>query len=129
MSPEHGGPLLHGHADLLLADGHHALSQPGIVLAQQRDRHEEVVDVVEDQGAVRGICVLGLEEGHRVLAPVSHRVEMMRGVVSVIEAVTVALVNSQLPVLEAAKGGRGFQEVKEMVKSRTGTSSKVMLDR
>lgn len=64
-----------------------------------------------------------------MLAPVSHRVEMMRGVVSVIEAVTVALVNSQLPVLEAAKGGRGFQEVKEMVKSRTGTSSKVMLDR
>lgn len=108
MPPEHGCPLLHSHADLLLADGYHALGQPGIVLAQQRDRHEEVVDVVEDQGAVRGICVLRLEEGHRVLSPVSHGVEMMRGVVPVIEAVAVALVDSQLPVLEAAKDEERF---------------------
>lgn len=128
VPPEHHGALLHGHADLLLADGHHALGQPGIVLAEQRDRHEEVVDVVEDQGAVRGVRVLGLEEGHGVLAPVPHGVEMMRGVVPVVEAVTVALMDSQSPALEAAKGARRALR-RKLGKAHTGTSSKVMLDR
>lgn len=48
VPPKHRRALIHRHADLLFANGHHALSQPSIVLPQQRDRHKEVIDVVED---------------------------------------------------------------------------------
>lgn len=88
---QHLSPLLHGHPDLRLADGHHAPGQLHVVLAQQRDRHHEVVDIVEDEGAVGGVRVLGFEEGDGVLAPVPQRVEVVRGVVAVVEAVAIAL--------------------------------------
>lgn len=91
MPLEHGDALVHRHADLPLADGDHALGEVLVVLGQELDCHHEVVDVVKDQGVVGGVGVLGLEESHRVVTPVAERVEMMRRVVAVVEAVTVAL--------------------------------------
>lgn len=95
MSLEHGDPLIHRHPDLPLANGDHAFGEMRVVLAQERKCHHEVVDVVEDQGIIGGVGVFGLEECHWVLAPVAERVQMVRGVVSVIEAVTIALVEGQ----------------------------------
>lgn len=91
MPLEHFDSLLHRHADLCLPNGNHALGKVRIVLGKQLDRHHQVVDVVKDQCPIRGIGVLGLEKGSRVVAPMSHRVQVVRGVVTVIEAVAVAL--------------------------------------
>ena len=46
---------------------------------------------MEDNGVLFGVCVLGLLEMHGVLAPVATGVEMVRGVVAIVVALTVAL--------------------------------------
>jgi hypothetical protein len=46
---------------------------------------------VEDEGVLRGVVVAGLEESDGVVAPVAERVEVVRGVVAVVEAVAVGL--------------------------------------
>ena len=46
---------------------------------------------MEDNGVLFGVSVLGLLEMHGVLAPVATGVEMVRGVVAIVVALTVAL--------------------------------------
>ena len=46
---------------------------------------------MEDDGVLFGVRVLGLLEMHGVLAPVATGVEMVRGVVAIVVALTVAL--------------------------------------
>ena len=91
MSLQHGDPLVHGHGDLVGAYRHEAAREALVVLHQEADGDHEVVDVVEDQGALLGVGVLLLEEGLGVVAPVAEGVEVVRGVVPVVEAVAVAL--------------------------------------
>lgn len=111
MPLEHLDTLFHGHPDLPLPDGDQALREVRIVLGDELERHHEVVDVVEHQGLVAGIGMLPLEKGHGVLAPVPQRVEVVGRVVTVVEAVTIALVRGppagQSCVHERAKRGKG----------------------
>lgn len=75
----------------MVADGYQALGDVLVVLSQEVDREEEVVDVVEYDCVFVGVLLFLREEGDGVIAPVAERVEMMRGVVAIIVAVSVAL--------------------------------------
>lgn len=60
-----------------------------IILPHQPIRNLQVIDVMEDEGAAVGVDFLVLEEVQRVVAPVAAGVQVMGGVVAVIEAVAV----------------------------------------
>lgn len=63
-----------------------------VILFQQRDRHHDVVDVVEHERFLRTILRLRFRECHRVIAPMAPGVQVMGGVVAIVEAVSVGLV-------------------------------------
>lgn len=75
----------------MVADRDQALGDVLVVLSQEVDCKEEVVDVVEDDCVFVGILLFLREEGDGVIAPVAERVEVVRGVVAIIVAVSVAL--------------------------------------
>lgn len=62
-----------------------------VVLAQQTESEHVVVDVVEYQSTTIAICLFRLEEVQRLVTPVATWVEMMGGVVAVVEAEAIAL--------------------------------------
>lgn len=80
----------------LVTHGHQALCNMFIVLPQKVDREEEVVNVVEHYCVFVGVLLLLGEERDRVLAPVAKRVEVVRGMVTIVVAVSVTLSNRQL---------------------------------
>lgn len=89
---QHRRALLQGHGHLLGADGNKASRQRVVVLEDdQAHRDHDVVNVVEDEGALGSVVGAGLQKGSRVVAPVAERVQVVRGVVAVVEAVAVAL--------------------------------------
>ena len=90
LSPQHIGELLLRHSDLI-AHGHEAVGEVQVVLLHQFESHHQVVDVVEDEGAAVAVGGFGLEEVHGLVAPVAARVEVVAGVVAVVEAEAVAL--------------------------------------
>ncbi|TKW51113.1 hypothetical protein CTA1_12224 [Colletotrichum tanaceti] len=77
VPPQHRRPLLDGHPDLL-AHRHETPRQVHVVLAQQPDRHHEVVNVVEDERLLADVRLLLLEERRGMVAPVPARVEVVR---------------------------------------------------
>lgn len=79
------------HADLV-AHRHETPRQVVVVLAHQSHCDHDVVDVAEHEGMLGRIPVLLPQEGHRVVAPVAARVQMVRGVIAVIVAEAVALI-------------------------------------
>lgn len=62
-----------------------------VVLAQQRDRHHNIVDILEDERAAVAVLLLGFDKGDGVVTPMAAWVEVVRCVVTVIEAVAVGL--------------------------------------
>lgn len=62
-----------------------------VVFYEKSEGDFEVVDVVKDEGVLRAVGELVREEVHGVLAPVATWVEVVRGVVPVVETVSVAL--------------------------------------
>lgn len=78
------------HPDLR-AHRHQTAREVVKVLSDAPVRDHQVVDVGEGQRAFSLVARLGLEEGGRVGFPVAPRVEVVRGVVAVVEAVAVAL--------------------------------------
>lgn len=78
------------HADLV-AHRHQTPRQVVVVLAHQSHRDHDVVDVAEHEGMLGCIPVLLPQEGEGVVAPVTARVQVVRGVVAVIVAEAVAL--------------------------------------
>lgn len=62
-----------------------------IVLHQEPDSDHEVVDVVEDQCTLLGVCLLLMEECLRVVPPVAQGVEVVGRMIPIVEAVSVAL--------------------------------------
>ena len=90
LSPQHIGELLLRHSDLI-AHGHEAVGEVQVVLLHQFESHHQVVDVVEDEGAAVAVGGFGLEEVHGLVAPVAARVEVVAGVVAVVETEAVAL--------------------------------------
>ena len=91
MAAEHGGALGGGHGDLGGAEGHEAAGEVVVVAEQQAHREHQVVDVVEDQRLLPPVRPLVLHEVHRVLPPVPPRVQVVRHVIPVVVAVSVAL--------------------------------------
>ena len=57
--------------------------------------HHQIIDVVKHQRPARAIRFFRLQEMHRLLAPVAERVEVVGGVVAVVEAEAVALYSHQ----------------------------------
>lgn len=117
LGPQHVRQLLLGHPQLL-PYRHQTPRQFHIVFSQQRDRHHQVVNVVEDEGRASGVLRLGLEESAWVIAPMAQRIQVVRGMVAVIEAVAVALTDSKL-ALESTIG-KGSENREERIKSRRG---------
>lgn len=66
------------------------LSESHIILCQKSVRDLKVVDVVKDQGTFFGIAFFSFEEGIGVVAPMTAWVEMVRGMVAVVEAESIA---------------------------------------
>lgn len=65
-----------------------------IVLPDEPVGDHEIVDIAEDQRMLAGVAIFLLEKRHRVLAPVTAGVEMVRGVVAIIEAEAITLLLS-----------------------------------
>jgi hypothetical protein len=83
------------HTPLLLADGNQTFCEMIIVLAHETVGYLKVVDVSKDECSASDIGILALDEGERLVAPVAEGVQMMRGVVAVVEAETIGLVKGQ----------------------------------
>ena len=62
-----------------------------VVFGKQAESNHEVVDIIEHEGVLRGISGFLRKEGDRVITPVAHGVQVVRGVVAIVEAVAVAL--------------------------------------
>jgi hypothetical protein len=62
-----------------------------VVLSQQIDGEKEVVDIVKHNCVFVRVLLLLRKERNWVLAPVTERVEVMRGMVAIIVTVSVAL--------------------------------------
>lgn len=90
MRLEHGGTAFEGEGHLLTADGDEPAREVVVVLAQQAHRDADVVDVVKHERALPSVLVASLEEGQRMLTPVPQRIQVVRRVVSVVEAEPVA---------------------------------------
>ena len=75
----------------LLAHRHQTSGQMHVVLGKQGEGDHKVVNVVEDERVLVGVLLLLGEERDRVLTPVAEGVQVVRGVITVIEAVAVAL--------------------------------------
>ena len=90
MAFEHHNTLLHRHVDLI-ADRYKAPRQMFVVAHHEPHGDHEVVDVGEDEGAAGGVGGLLLQEMNRLLAPVAAGVQMVGGVVAVVEAISVTL--------------------------------------
>jgi len=90
LPPQHGRNLPLAHPDLI-THRHQTRRQAHVILPQQRDGHHDVVDILEGQGAAFGVLGFGFDEGEGVVAPVPAGVEVVGGVVAVVEAVAVGL--------------------------------------
>ena len=106
MPPQHLHPLLVRHGNLLRPDRHKALGEGVVVFAEEPHCDHHIVDVVEDEGVLRGVVVPGLEEGDGVVAPVAEGVEVVRGVVAVVEAVAVGLTEGGVSDLSMVGEGK-----------------------
>ncbi len=62
-----------------------------VILRQQPESYFQVIDVVEYQSAFGRVAGLGFQEGVWVVTPVSEGIEVVRGVVAVVEAEAVGL--------------------------------------
>jgi hypothetical protein len=62
-----------------------------VVFRQQSKRDHDVVYVVEDEGLLIGISMLLSQKCNGMVSPMPARIEMMRRMVSVVEAKPIAL--------------------------------------
>ncbi len=79
------------HPLLLIANRHQTPRKMFIVLAHQPVRDFKVVNVSKDEGPAANIGVLALDEGEGLIAPVTEGIQVVSGVVAVIEAEAVGL--------------------------------------
>ena len=85
-----------------------------IVFAHQPVRNFEVVNVSKDEGAAVNVGVLALDEGEGLVAPVTEGIQMVGGVVPVIEAEAVGLDES----VSGFGGGRKEGERRGLMERR-----------
>lgn len=79
-----------GHVDLV-ANGNQTFGKIVIVLPKQVHSDEDIIDISEDQGILPGIAILLLEESDRMISPMATGVEVVRGVVAIVERESVTL--------------------------------------
>lgn len=84
------GNLRLAHTNLV-PNGHKACSEVHVVLAQQRDGHHNVVDILEHKRVAIAVLRFGLDEGERVVTPMAAWVEVVGRVVAIVDAVAVGL--------------------------------------
>jgi hypothetical protein len=65
-----------------------------VVLAEQCDGEHEIVDVVEHKCMFVGVLLFLRKEGNGVITPMTKRIEVVRCVVAIVVAVTVALLDA-----------------------------------
>ena len=75
----------------LVANRYQAFGEMLIVLSQQADRDEEVINVVEHNGVFVGVLLLLGKECNWMVPPMTKWVEVMRGVITIVVAVSVTL--------------------------------------
>lgn len=90
FTPKQSHELLVGLPNLV-SYGHEAPGEVVVVFRQQPIRDLDIINVVKYQCPLGLVLVLGLDDGRRVVTPVTPAVQVVRGVVAVIEAVTVTL--------------------------------------
>ena len=106
------------HIDLV-ANGYEALGKVIVVLPHEVVGDHEIVDIVEYERSTLLVLFFGLHKCDRVVTPVTARVEMMRGVPAVVEAVAITLVVNVSCCLDMWISEERL----------TGTSINVMLER
>lgn len=67
------------------------LCQLVVVLRHTSVRDLEIVNVLKNEGALSLVAVFAFDEAQRVITPMSSSIEMVGGMVAIIEAVTVTL--------------------------------------
>jgi hypothetical protein len=92
------------HAPLLLADGNQTFCEMVVVLTHQTVGYLKIVDISEDECSASDVGISALDEGDRLVTPVAERIQMMRGVVAIVEAETVRLVKGQKRRLARTNG-------------------------
>jgi hypothetical protein len=80
----------------MVPEGYHAFGQGLVVSEHEPHSHHEIVNVVEDEGVLRCILLLPFDESDGVLTPMAQRVEMVRGVIAIVEAMAVTLARGRL---------------------------------
>lgn len=93
--------LVHVH---LITNGDQTLREEHIILRQELNCHHEKVNVVEDEGSALRIKLFLLHEVNRLFAPMTKGMKVMRGVPTVIEAESIALLKSQWGVHRSKAG-------------------------
>jgi hypothetical protein len=91
LAPQHLDSLLVCELHLV-THRHQAAGNVVVILPQQVDGKHHVVDVIEYEGILIGVLLLLRQERHRMVAPMTKRVEVVRGVVTIVVAVAVALI-------------------------------------
>jgi len=117
LTLQHRYPLVHGQCHLV-THWHEAFRQVLIILLQQIDGEKHVVDVVEHERMLVGVLLLLRQKRHGVFTPVTERIQVVRGVVAIVVAVSVALLVDQRTV---------SRDQMDSV-APTATSMSVMLD-
>jgi hypothetical protein len=118
-------PLQHTHNLLmrhtyLLSYRHQASCQRIIIFSHQSIRNHEIIDIMKNQGATILVLFLGFHECDRMVAPMTARVEVVRCVPAVVEAISVTL---------AEEVRECIVWIGEKEEELTGTSMRVILER
>ena len=90
LTSQHFHPLPVAHLNLI-SNRHQTRCQIIVVFPHQPICEHYVVDITEYERVLGRIEVSGFEKGSGVIAPVTERVDMVRGVVAIVETETVAL--------------------------------------
>lgn len=90
---EHLFDVVVAHQPLFLADGDKTSCKVIVVLAHEAVGYLEVIDVSKDEGTAGNVGVLAFDEGKRLIAPVAERIQMVGGVITVVEAETIGLID------------------------------------
>lgn len=81
---------LHGEIRLR-SQRHHALGKMLVIFGQQPEGDHEEVNVVKQDCSLFAVGFALLQKGDGMLAPMPKRIEMVRGVIAIVEAEAVAL--------------------------------------
>jgi hypothetical protein len=90
LAPQHFHPFPMVHLNLV-SNRHQTRCQIIVVFPHQPIRELHVVDITEYERVFGRVEVFGFKKCGGVITPVTERVEMVRGVVAIVETIAVAL--------------------------------------